>query len=158
MAKQMNMIIRLKNTSEHTIAVANTVVSPKATVPIRVKKSAHIESILKAHLQGTISLVKADPETLAAMIGFDLGSGEEAKVESQEVVAPDDESTDKTDEKDVEPKGDAPDKADEKDVEPKGDAPDKEEAKKPAPKSSGKKKPAPKKEEDEQQNLLDEKE
>lgn len=149
MAKQMNMIIRLKNTSEHTIAVAGTVVSPKATVPIRVRKASGIESILKAHLQGTISLVKVEAETLASMIGFDLGIEE---VEEDVKDAPEKDGA----------KADTPDKAEEKDVEPKNDAPEKDEAKKPAAKPSAKKKPAPKqetkKEEDEQQNLLDEKE
>lgn len=159
MAKQMKMTIRIKNLTEHTVAVANSILSPKATVPIMVRKAAHIESILLNVKQGKVELVKADTTTLAAMIGFDLGLDEEDKaIEQESDAASKDEAPKDEEANDAAPKDEVP-----KDVAPKDEAPKDEEKKdvapkKPAPKSSNKKKPAPKPEEDDQQTLLDEKE
>lgn len=157
MAKQMNMTIKIKNLTEHTVAVARSVVSPKATVPVTAKKASDIESILLNVKQNKISLVKADPARLADLIGFDLGI-EAAEEEVQDEVKPDEAGSE-----DQKPEGEKV-QSDKAEVVTDGpETPEKEEPKKPAAKSSStKKKPVakqePKKEEDEQQNLLDEKE
>lgn len=162
MAKQMNMTIKIKNLTEHTVAVARSVVSPKATVPVTAKKASDIESILLNVKQNKISLVKADPARLADLIGFDLGI-EAAEEEVQDVVKPDESGSEDQKPEDQKPEGEKI-QGDKAEVVTDGpETPEKEEPKKPAPKSSStKKKPAakqePKKEEDEQQNLLDEKE
>lgn len=181
MAKQMNMTIKIKNLTEHTVAVARSVVSPKATVPVTAKKESDIESILLNVKQNKISLVKADPARLADLVGFDLG------IEAAEEEVQDEVKLDEAGSEDQKPEGEkvegdkaeaVSDKAGSEDQKPEGEkvqsdkaevvtdgpeTPEKEEPKKPAAKSSStKKKPAakqePKKEEDEQQNLLDEKE
>lgn len=177
MAKQFNMTVRLKNITDFTVAVAGTVVSPKASVPVKAKKAAHIRSILLNHQQGKVEILNLEAIALAALIGFELEPDESVtEPESDVVETPVDEhgsedqkkGDDSSDKQgasglnvDGEPQGDekTPPDSDDKESDKTDESVEpKVEDKKPAAKKQSAKKPAPKKEEPEQPNLLNENE
>lgn len=162
MAKRMNLTIRLKNITEQTIAVANTVISPKGQVPVKAKKASHVESVLLAVEQGKVEVLSHGLEALAAAIGATLPEpieevelGEFADIDHVNPVDPDGVVVDPeaSDEKsEVDPDGSKPDESKPADkeleskVEPQGEPEvDEKPEEKPQEKPEPAKKPAAKK-------------
>lgn len=70
MAKALDILVRIKNLTDSTVAVARSVVPPHGIAPIKAKKLKDVESVVLAADAGTIEILSPDEASLRMLAGL----------------------------------------------------------------------------------------